>query len=724
MSEKLQFSIGVDLSDLEKGLDKASQSIRSFADRNKESFEKFGKSMVNIGDQFKFVSLAALGLGAASIKMASDFTESMNKVDVAFGQSSQVIKDFAKTSLNMFGISEGTALDMAALFGDMATSMGLPQQQAALMSTSLVGLAGDLASFNEIDIKQAMTALNGVFTGETESLKMLGIVMTEANLQQFAFTQGITKSVQEMTQAEKVQLRYAYVLGNTKNAQGDFARTGGGAANQMRVFTERLKEISTQLGMILLPYFTKLITFVNGLVSSFQEMNPIVQKVVVVVGLLVAAFAPLMVIVGSIITFLPQILAGFAALTGPIGLIVLGVVALTAAIVANWDTIKSWAQNVVNYFIKLYNESILFRIGIEAIILAFKNMFAVAQFVFFSLYNVVTTIFKNMYEAIKGVADLILSVLTFDLSGIKKALTGTFNAVTGNVKTLFNNIADDARKLFNDIEGNKQTAIQNVLTRKFENVDFSTKETATKKLETDVTNAVSTGVVNGLAKGGAAGGGAGRNIGSAISAIPVDNSFVSTEQPVFEGQTLLSPILTKMSEEAVYMKELIINLNNELGSLIMDDMVNTFSGIGDAIGNALATGGNVIKAIGNTIVSQMGKFISSMGDMLIKYGTLAVTKGKLDLAIATGGPVSIAAGLAAIGVGIALKAAGAAIGSLASGGGGSAGATDSYSQSTRPNQVSNSIFANKNDEVVFRIAGTDLLGVMRRAEQQEARIGG
>jgi len=170
MSEKLKFSIGVDLSDLEKGLDKASQSIRSFADRNKESFEKFGKSMVNIGDQFKFVSLAALGLGAASIKMASDFTESMNKVDVAFGQSSQVIKDFAKTSLNMFGISEGTALDMASLFGDMATSMGLPQSEAAELSKSLVGLAGDLASFKNIGIEQATTALNGVFTGETESV--------------------------------------------------------------------------------------------------------------------------------------------------------------------------------------------------------------------------------------------------------------------------------------------------------------------------------------------------------------------------------------------------------------------------------------------------------------------------------------------------------------------------------------------------------------------------
>ena len=223
---------------------KISGDIKDFNNKMNAAAGKMkdtGEKMKKIGSSMsKYVTLAVLAAGTASVKMASDFDESINKVDVAFKNSSKDIQAWAKTTLKNFGIAEGSALDMAALFGDMATSMGLPTDKAAEMSKSMVGLAGDLASFKNVGIDQAMTALNGVFTGETESLKMLGIVMTEANLAAFALSKGITKNVQDMTQAEKVNLRYAYVMQQTTNAQGDFARTGGDAANQMRVFKESL----------------------------------------------------------------------------------------------------------------------------------------------------------------------------------------------------------------------------------------------------------------------------------------------------------------------------------------------------------------------------------------------------------------------------------------------------------------------------------------------------
>ena len=720
MSERLRFEIGADLKPLERALNEASGKIKKFADDNREKFETFGKSMVNIGNQFKFVSLAALGLGAASIKMASDFEESMNKVDVAFGHSANVVKEFAKTSLEMFGISEGTALDMAALFGDMATSMGLPQQQAALMSKELVGLAGDLASFKNIGIAQATTALNGVFTGETESLKMLGIVMTEANLQQFAYAEGISKTVQQMTQAEKVQLRYNYILNNTKNAQGDFARTGGGAANQMRVFTERLKEISTQLGSILLPYFTKLITYVNGLVKGFQEMNPIVQKVVVVVGLLVAAFAPLMVIVGSIISFLPQIIAGFAALTGPIGLIVLGVVALTAAVVANWGTVKQWAQDVINYFIKLYNESFVFRMGIEYLMFSFKNLYEVVKFVVVSIYNVITTVFKNIYEAIKGVAQLIFSVLTFDLDGIKTALSKTFNAVTGNVSKLFTDISNDAKALFGNIRDNAADAVKNTLTGQLKEVDFTTKKESTEKLKTDVTNAVSEGITNGLS-GGGQGRATATNLGSTLQGAGMVN---------IPNAAIVAPDLSGYREtldsEFVAIQIRMAEFNEQINELINSTIAGTFMSLGDAIGNALVNGGNVLGAIGSSLIQSMGRFLSSFGDQLIKFGLASKAFAKLQLSLQNPATTLVSAG-AAIAAGLVLKIAGAAVASAGSSFGGGGGGTSSFSGSsatqTSSNVSSSSFSAQRNDEVVFRIAGTDLLGVLRRAENAENRIG-
>lgn len=126
-----------------------------------------------------------------------------------------------------------------------------------------------------------------------------------------------------------------------------------------------------------------------------------------------------------------------------------------------------------------------------------------------------------------------------------------------------------------------------------------------------------------------------------------------------------------------FMNKLLVDFNKSANDIILGSITDTFGQLGESIGIALSEGGNVLQAIGTTILQGLGSFLSEMGTLLIKYGTLAVVKGKLDLAILTGGPLSIAAGIAAIGVGIALKAAGAAIGNAAksgnaSGGGGSA----------------------------------------------------
>lgn len=290
----------------------------------------FSKKASKLGKELSTkLSLPLLAAGGAAIKFASDFNESLNKVDVAFGSSQKHVKDFAKTALQQFGIAEGSALDMAALFGDMATSMGFAQDSAAGMSTELVGLAGDLASFKNIDIEQATTALAGVFTGETESLKRLGIVMTEVNLQQFAMEKGLTTNIKKMTQSEKVALRYEYIMSKTANAQGDFARTGGGAANQMRIFQESLKQLAANFGQILLPAFTKILIKINAFILQLDDISPKAKKFIAVIGGLGIVLPP-------IAAVLPSISKGFALMggalkfmTGPIGIVVAAVTALT-----------------------------------------------------------------------------------------------------------------------------------------------------------------------------------------------------------------------------------------------------------------------------------------------------------------------------------------------------------------------------------------------------------
>lgn len=279
------------------------------------SIGQFGQEMSDLGKSMSmYVTGPILAGGAAAIKFASDYDEALNKVDVAFGDSSAQVKNFAKTTLETYGIAEGTALDLAAAYGDMGTSMGLTTQKSAKMSTSLVGLAGDLASFKNIGIEQANTALSSIFTGETESLKKLGIVMTEANLQSFAMSKGIKINIKDMDQASKVNLRYAYVMHASKNAIGDFERTGGGAANQMRIFQESLKQVAQQFGSLILPAFTKAITYVNGLVKSFSDLSDETKGTIIAVAAVVASIGPLLTVFGSLLMFVPNVITKFNAL--------------------------------------------------------------------------------------------------------------------------------------------------------------------------------------------------------------------------------------------------------------------------------------------------------------------------------------------------------------------------------------------------------------------------
>lgn len=292
-----------------------------------EKAEAAGRKISNVGDKITAVgktlttaiTAPLIAAGAASFKFASDMEESINKVDVAFQNSSDIVKEFAQTSLTSFGISEGEALDAAATFGDMATSMGLSTEAAAEMATSLVGLAGDLASFKNIGIEEANTALKGIFTGETESLKTLGIVMTETQLAAYALENGITDNVSAMSQADKVMLRYQYILDSTKNAQGDFARTSDGAANQMRIFTEGTKELATSFGQILLPIGTKAVTKLNELLDSFNALSDEQKENILRWAGIAAAIGPVTLVIGKVTGTVGKVVTSFSNLSRAIG---------------------------------------------------------------------------------------------------------------------------------------------------------------------------------------------------------------------------------------------------------------------------------------------------------------------------------------------------------------------------------------------------------------------
>ena len=202
-------------------------------------------------------------VGKQAVQTASDLQEVQNVVEVSFGSMSAEVDKFAENALKQFGLSKLSAKQFASTFMAMSNGMGIAAEAGKNMSLNLTALAGDLASFRNVEQDVAFTALKSVFTGETETLKNFGIVMTEANLEAYALSQGITKSYSAMSQAEKVALRYSFVLNATKNAQGDFARTSNNWANQVRILKEQFKELAGIIGNGLLKVLQPLIILLN-----------------------------------------------------------------------------------------------------------------------------------------------------------------------------------------------------------------------------------------------------------------------------------------------------------------------------------------------------------------------------------------------------------------------------------------------------------------------------
>lgn len=290
---KLYVEIGADDKPLQDKLKAAEKAVKEVDSKVEASQLASVKNLSKLGNKLTLGLTVPLAAGAAAaLNYASDLEETLSKVDVVFGGNADSIKDWASTAVEQMGLAEETAMSAAATYGNMAAGMGLTANQGAEMAKSLTQLSADLASFNNTSQETAQIALNSIFTGETETLKQYGIVMTEANLEQFAMQQGLSKTVSEMNQAEKVQLRYNYVLANTTNAQGDFARTSDSVANQTRMAKEQLKQAAAALGQNLVPAAASALKVLNNMLSGFQKLNPAQQKMILGIAGIAAAAGP------------------------------------------------------------------------------------------------------------------------------------------------------------------------------------------------------------------------------------------------------------------------------------------------------------------------------------------------------------------------------------------------------------------------------------------------
>ena len=201
--------------------------------------------------------------GKSCLELGSDLAEVQNVVDVTFPNMTAQVDKFAKSAAQSFGLSETMAKQFTGTFGAMAKAFGFSESQAYELGSSLTKLAGDVASFYNISQDEAYTKLKSVFTGETESLKDLGVVMTQTALDSYALANGFGKTTAKMSEAEKVALRYSFVQNQLAAAQGDFARTSGSWANQVRILTLQFDSLKATIGQGLINLFTPVIRVIN-----------------------------------------------------------------------------------------------------------------------------------------------------------------------------------------------------------------------------------------------------------------------------------------------------------------------------------------------------------------------------------------------------------------------------------------------------------------------------
>ena len=591
------------------GFDKAIQSAEKAASSFEKRMESISSKAKSIGDKLSGMG-KTLSLGVTTpltiagkrvVNAASDFDENLNKISVAFGDSADDVKAWADTATESFGLSMNQALEATSLFGDMATSMGISQSEAASMSTSLAGLAGDMASFKNIGIDEAMTALNGVFTGETESLKQLGIVMTEVNLQEFA--DGLGLVYDDMTQAEKVQLRYNYVMAMSKNAIGDYARTSDGTANSIRTFQASVENLAITLGQNLLPIVTPIIQKATEMVNAFAAADPELQQLVLKIAGIAAVAGPALLVIGKMVSVFGSVsgaigllsgkiaalggmkaaLSGvFTAITGPVGIAVGAIMALVAAFAYLMTTDEGF-RNSVMQTISTIGQSLV--PVIQALMPVIQNIATVLATTIASVLQALAPVLAQIVTMIGQIIETVAPLIAQLVSQLAPILTTIISTVSDIVSAVLPPVID----IINAIMGAIQELLPPIMSV------LSTVIDVVSSIIDAITPIISfiAGVIS--------------DVMSIIS--PIISFIAGVISKVI---SVISPIASTVANVFSKIFSIVSSIMNKVGSVIKtvfggiksawNGLTSFVSGVFSGIGNAVSSLVNTVKGFVNGVI--------------------------------------------------------------------------------------------------------------------------
>ncbi len=728
--ENLSFEIEAKLKKLTKGLDRASAEITSFTKKNEARFKKFGESAGRLGQNMSVaLTLPLVALGAASVKAASDFEETESKFNTVFKNIQKDAQDTADELRNAYGLSSKASLQLLSDTGDLLTGFGFSQKAALDLSGEVNKLAVDLASFTNFSggAEGASQALTKALLGERESVKSLGISILETDVQAKVLENTQKGLTFESNRQAKAFATLQIAQEQSKNAIGDYARTSGGFANQMRLLQSRVSELGVEFGKILLPFVAKLVKVTQRLIKWFSDLDAGTKKIIVVVASLVAAAGPLLILLGGIASALPTIMTGLTALTGPIGLIIAGVTALIAALgwlAYEYSKLSEGVDKLEQgnrRLIKSKKET--FALYSKETALAKKQVDEVKELVRIAKdHSLSIEKRKSAVEELNKISPEYLGNLTLEninttkaTKSIKKYTSAILEnakalAVTERVQAIQEKIIKLELSREKELEKAKQRALQLALKRKDTEVDLA----QVKRITNDAIDGriqklkdQADALVN-LTKA------QDKNTDSVIKNDNAGNSEAIAPQSFSEGAIPMIEFIFEKPEQLDTMLTYLSDFEKRASNIVSNEIANTFAQLGQVIGNGLVNGGNVVKELGATLLSAIGQIASELGKAAIAIGV-----GMLAIKASFTNPFT------AIAAGVALVAIGGAISSVAQntvgqvGGGGGTGAT--ATGGGVDNNFTQSFAANR--EIILKVRGRDLVAVLNNQTNFNNAIG-
>ena len=331
---------------------RSSESMRKSVERAKKSFASFTETARRSGAVLTAAVTLPIGLLAVSLKNAArDAIETRSKFATVFKDIAAESERSANTLASNFGLSGTKARELLGDTGDLLSGFGFTGAAALTLSTQVNELAVDLASFTNFSggAEGASAALTKALLGERESLKSLGIAISEKDVKaKISQLLAEGQTFGSLRQA-KAQATLALAVQQSKNAIGDFARTSGDLANQERITASRIQDLKESFGKILLPVALKVTQAIRSMVERLSALSPEAKRTIIIVAGIAAVLGPVLLLIGSIGLALPAMAAGFAAFgtvaalaLGPLGLLAAGLALAAVLVINNWSKVRAF----------------------------------------------------------------------------------------------------------------------------------------------------------------------------------------------------------------------------------------------------------------------------------------------------------------------------------------------------------------------------------------------